>query len=408
MPNMKSMFALGVMFLLVVSGCQAILPTAQLLSQVGVESQAEMPPMEETTATVVEATPTETPVEEPTVAATEEPTPLPTATATVEPTIEPAATVEPTVEPTVAATEGISESMAMSETVALSDTASMSDTVTISETAVMTESAEMTDGAAMTETVALTEAVTLTESTPITESAATTVTTAIDAVAVDTATVLVRSLRIRSGPGTIYEVVGGARQGETYPIVGQAEACEWYQINHPQLGLVWLAGDVFTASEGDCAAIPAVDSVNAAGDTAAAAPAEADVTSTPVTLLPTPVPAETAVTEEAPAEETPVEEAPVEEATVEGEETGATDPFPADKGCLILQNQLGPELTFTFTGQDGAFTDTVKVMSDEDVHYCLEPGRYSVTVDAPPPWLDINKEFAVAAGDRFFFPIRPQ
>ncbi|MCB0189346.1 MAG: hypothetical protein KDE31_33980, partial [Caldilineaceae bacterium] len=134
--------------------------------------------------------------------------------------------------------------------------------------------------------------------------------------------------------------------------------------------------------------------------------AEATATAEPATLQPTPAPQPTVAPTAVPAEEAPAEEAaPAEAPAATGD---AADPFPADKGCLLLQNQLGPELTFTFTSDDGSFTETIKVNSDADVPYCLEPGRYRVTVDAPPPWADINEEFTVAAGDRFFFPIRPQ
>jgi len=38
--------------------------------------------------------------------------------------------------------------------------------------------------------------------------------------------------------------------------------------------------------------------------------------------------------------------------------------------------------------------------------YCLDPGRYTYTLDAPPPWGSTNGEMVVNAGDRYLFPIR--
>jgi len=281
---------------------------------------------------------------------------------------------EATAEPTEAATE---ETMAEATPEATEET--MAEATPEATEAMMAEAT-----ATLTET-ATTEAMTEATAEPA------------ERTAVDTATVLVRSLRIRSGPGTTFEVVGGAVQGERFPITGQAFDCQWYQIDHPQLGQVWIAGGDFAASDGACADISESDD--------AVAPASDTSAPTPVTLQPTPTPEPVAAPTVAPTEEATA--ATTEEATATTP-TDATDPFPADKGCLLLQNQLGPELTFTFTNDDGSFTETVKVNSDADVPYCLTPGRYRVTVDAPPPWADINEEFSVAAGDRFFFPIRPQ
>jgi serine protease Do len=316
------------------------------------------------------AVPTEEPAEEPTAVPTEEPAEEPTTVPTEEPAEEPTAvpTEEPAEEPTAVPTEEPAEE----------PTAVPTEEPAEEPTAVPTEEPAEEPTAVPTEEPAE------------------------EATAVDTATVLVPSLRIRSGPGTTFEVIGGAVQGERYGVTGQAADCEWLQIAHPQLGVAWIGGGVFAAIDGDCAAIPAVDPASSESG-AATAPTTADpvATPTPATLQPTPVPAaESAPTAVATA-------APVEEAAPAAD-AGEADPFPADKGCMLLQNQLGPELTFTFTSDDGSFNETVQVTSDADVPYCLDPGSYRVTVDAPPPWADINEEFTIAAGDRFFFPIRPQ
>lgn len=169
-----------------------------------------------------------------------------------------------------------------------------------------------------------------------------------------------RNANLRAGPGTTYQIVGTVQQGQVLSLVGRNQANDWYQLEDQS----WIA-------------LFLVDN--------APPPATLKIVSAPPS--PTPLPAS------APS--------PMAETTTD-------DPFPADKGCMLLQNQLGPELTFTFTSADGSFNEDIRVGNDADVPYCLSPGKYSVTVDAPPPWADINEEFTIAAGDRFFFPIRPQ
>lgn len=250
---------------------------------------------------------------------------------------------------------------------------------TADDTAAASASTTVTTTTTLTETTALSATVVLTET--VAETVATG----------PIVTVVVSSLRVRSGPGTEYTVLGAAAQGEQYPITGQAYDCQWFQVTHPQLGTAWMSGGAqYVSSDANCDQIPAAEipalptaapTVAASEPTAttasaaAPAPAQEEPTSTPA---PTPTPA--------PAQST-------------------DDPFPPELGCLLLQNQLGPELTFTFTGDN--YNDTVKVTSDQDVPYCLPPGRYRVTVDAPPPWAVINEEFTLQAGDRAYFPIRP-
>lgn len=478
MPKFTLALALSVTLFVFATGCQAILPTAQLLGQAGME-MAQSQPMVANEAAAVDMTPTPTATStaevaeevaeataEPTQVPTEEPTQLPTEVPTVTPTLEPtqepteaaveeataeateepaeepteAATEEPAEEPTEAATEEPAEEATVepteepaeevtetiTETTDVAPTAPLTESTTLSETAAMTETAdidleEAAEGdAAGAESTDPVEVPSPDEQLPV----------------VDTATILVRSLRIRSGPGTGFDVVGAAAAGEEYLVTGQAVGCQWYQIAHPTLGSVWIAGGDFSVAAGECTAIPevAVAGVESAagtpdvtptsdgdgGSDEADTPADADddTGTTPNILQPTPVPTTEETTDTATPEPTAVPEptataVPAEPATEEpaeetAENTDATDPFPADQGCLLLQNQLGPELTFTFTGTDNGFSDTVAVNSDADVPYCLAPGRYTVTVDAPPPWADINEEFTLNAGDRFFFPIRPQ
>lgn len=76
-------------------------------------------------------------------------------------------------------------------------------------------------------------------------------------------------------------------------------------------------------------------------------------------------------------------------------------------GCYLIQNQLGPELTVTITRVSTQKSYTFKIASKQDHQICLEPGRYTFTVDAPPPWGTLNDTLEIHAGDNFYYPIRP-
>lgn len=291
------------------------------------------------------------------------------------------AACQPLIIPVTPTGENTAGSATVVVTTPLTDTATLTETIPTTETAVVssTETLSTTENSA---TVTVSETVTLTE----TATATPVPTVSAETSPEPTLTVLIASLRIRSGPGTAYTVLGAAAQGEQYPITGQVDGCQWYQVMHPQLGAVWLSGGAQYVS--------------------------ASVTCDQVTEMAAPAPPTPAA---APVEPTATP-APVQEPQANNPEPTPTvptmqpvdDPFPADQGCLLLQNQLGPELTFTFTSADGSWRDSVKVNSDQDVPYCLTPGHYRVTVDAPPPWSSLNRDFDIKAGDRAYFPIRPQ
>lgn len=277
---------------------------------------------------------------------------------------------QPLIAPVTPTAESTVQSGTASSTTPLTDTTTLSATVSVTEAAVVSS----------TETVPASETVT----TPDSAAETPTSTAALEESAVSTEptlTVIVASLRMRSGPGTEYTVLGAAAQGEQYPITGQAYGCQWYQVTHPQLGTVWLSGGAQYVSGN----LPCVQVAEIAAPTAS--------TSAP-TATAVPVQGQQANNPE------PTPSAPPTQSVA--------DPFPADQGCLLLQNQLGPELTFTFTNADGSWRDSIKVNSDQDVPYCLTPGHYRVTVDAPPPWSSLNRDFDIKAGDRAYFPIRPQ
>jgi serine protease Do len=85
-----------------------------------------------------------------------------------------------------------------------------------------------------------------------------------------------------------------------------------------------------------------------------------------------------------------------------------TQPPPQDEnqGCYLFQNFLGADVTVTLTAQEWQWSDSFTLAPNGEQLYCLDPGRYTFTLDAPPPWGATNGEFIVQAGDRYLFPIR--
>jgi hypothetical protein len=81
-------------------------------------------------------------------------------------------------------------------------------------------------------------------------------------------------------------------------------------------------------------------------------------------------------------------------------------PAPAsNQGCYLFDNQLDAELTVTFTAQDWQWSDSFRVPANGTKEYCLDPGHYTYTIDAPPPWNSINGDLQVNPGDLYSWPI---
>jgi len=80
----------------------------------------------------------------------------------------------------------------------------------------------------------------------------------------------------------------------------------------------------------------------------------------------------------------------------------------SSQGCYLFQNQVGVEVTVTFTRQGDSWNRTFKLPKGAEQEECFDPGKYTYTLDAPPPWDSVNGELTVEAGDRFLFPIRPR
>jgi hypothetical protein len=266
--------------------------------------------------------------------------------------------------PPVAATAAPMSTEASAATVVPTETAAPTETPEPAATVAPTETAMPTATAKPTETPEPTAAPT--------ETAAPT-----DAAAhVQSAT-----LNVRGGPDTAYPVIAAVQQGEALLIIGQAKDCAWLKVTTPQGQAGWVAGGAqFVSFSLACADIPV-----------AAAPPPPTAAPTPTEApRPTAPPAATAAPAPAPAP------AP----------TTAPQTGDANQGCYLIENFIGAELNITITAQDRPWNQTFKVGPMAKRIYCLDPGRYTYTIDAPPPWNSITGSLDVAAGDRFRWPVR--
>jgi uncharacterized protein YgiM (DUF1202 family) len=121
------------------------------------------------------------------------------------------------------------------------------------------------------------------------------------AIAPAKATISTRSLRVRSTPTDNGDIIGGVRQGDSYPVVGISSDGAWVQLEIPDVdgGAGWVSASLVTL-EGDITNITITD--------------VAEFTEEPAAEE---TPAEEATAEETAAEEATAEEATEEEATAE-------------------------------------------------------------------------------------------
>lgn len=170
-----------------------------------------------------------------------------------------------------------------------------------------------------------------------------------------TATVVVKALNLRNGPGTNYRRVDTLNQGDELQVQGQVNNCAWLSVVAPGGQNGWVSGATqYVTLNAACTAIP-----------------------------------------EAPA-------------PASGGSSSGGSSASASQGCYLFQNQLGAELTITFTRQGDGWNTSFKVAPSAEKEQCFDPGKYTYTLDAPPPWGSTNGELEVARGDYYLFPISPE
>ena len=167
---------------------------------------------------------------------------------------------------------------------------------------------------------------------------------------VPTVTIVTSTLNVRSGPGTNYSRVDAVYDGEELRVAGQSGDSAWLQIMTPGGQPGWISGNSrYTSLAGDCDAIPEAEAINGSA--------------------------------------------------------GNSGRVASGQGCYTFQNQLSAELNITFTRQDGDWDATFQVAPKGVNRQCFDPGSYTYTLDAPPPWGSSNGELTVNAGDNLAFPI---
>jgi len=185
------------------------------------------------------------------------------------------------------------------------------------------------------------------------------------------AVVEVAALNVRSGPGANYDPVTVANKGAVLVIQSQINNCAWLSITTQDGVDGWVVGGSrYVMLDTRCADIP---------------------------------------------EATPPATAPASNQGSSGASSGGSSSAASEdgtsrsanptQGCYLFQNQLGPELTISFTNSSSGKGSTFKVPGSGEFEQCFDPGKYTYTLDAPPPWASTNGELTVEAGDTFLFPI---
>src|SRR5690606_6932266 len=101
--------------------------------------------------------------------------------------------------------------------------------------------------------------------------------------------------------------------------------------------------------------------------------------------LPTPSPTATGTvsTTDAPAA-TPTPAAVDADAETETDATAETtapaDPYPADQGCYLFQNELPVSLTLELIGAESGATATIDLPAGEEGLSCFDPDQYTYTI----------------------------
>lgn len=173
-----------------------------------------------------------------------------------------------------------------------------------------------------------------------------------------TATVLVETLNVRTGPSTDYAILGVAKRDQTFAVIAQANNCAWVMIEDSSGKQGWLAAaGGYARVTGNCRELDSGE------------------------ILPTPT-------------RSPNAFPPIQPTA------------PSGDGCITFKNELNVELNITFTGQSGQGSRNFRVGGHSSLRQCFAPGPYTYTMDAPPPWDDINGDLDVQRGMNITFPVR--
>ena len=112
-----------------------------------------------------------------------------------------------------------------------------------------------------------------------------------DTIEVPNAVVLADSLRVRTGPGAEFDVIGAISRGDEVEVTATDESGEWYRIGLPSIGEpAWAAAEFLQLSEPTSGSVEGADVEDpVTEDTVAEEPAEG-ATDSSIILRPTPTP----------------------------------------------------------------------------------------------------------------------
>lgn len=175
-----------------------------------------------------------------------------------------------------------------------------------------------------------------------------------------TATITAESLRVRSAPSDNAEVVTGAREGESYPVIAISSDGAWLQleIERAPEGNGWVASN-FVTLEGDITNIPTVE----VADVLAEAGIEPGAAAT---AEPTEEPTEEAAAEATPEPtEEPVEEAAPEATPEAAEEITSTVEMTATETVTATEETTATETTTATAEVEAPALGYVTINSDD-------------------------------------------
>jgi serine protease Do len=207
----------------------------------------------------------------------------------------------------------------------------------------------------------------------------------------DVAVVVPDRLNVRSGPGIQYDRVTAVEREDQLMILGRNPDCTWLNITTPDGVEGWVAAAAqFVTFGGVCSALP-------------------EVATPPLPPTATPSPTATATPSEMAAPSPTAAPSPV--ASPSPEPTPLPSPTEPEAepalGCYLFENQIDDEVTITFTRRQDSWNTTFRLPKGISEVRCFEPGDYTYTLDAPPPWTAVNGELRVVAGEHRF-PIRAE
>ncbi len=207
------------------------------------------------------------------------------------------------------------------------------------------------------------------------------------------ATVISSGLNVRAGPGFNHNVIGTVAHGDVLPVLAQSENCRWLLIRSPQNVEGWVSGKSnYVTLNVSCSAVTGATTLIMQQSTAVQQSTTAQQSSPPANQP-------TATTFPQTAAPTPTPQPIAPSATNGGS-------VPVGQGCYLLQNQIGPPVTVTFTNKDSGQSQQIPLPHGAELALCLNAGKYTYTVSVVG-YADKNGEFTVVAGDAFYFPIRP-